>query len=128
MHKYTFKFLALTETITFEVKSSDKDIIEQFIEQMLLIFAKVDTENEKLIVVSHQQNSLDLRNKINAFVDKFKQEMPQLNGVSAYFRKLQEGENFFFLPNVKLETIDNLMLYDYLRAESEGKGVDEVQT
>lgn len=126
MYKYTIKFLALTETIAFDISSPVKETIEEFVKELLFIFARVDEENEKIIVESHQQNSPEIQAKIEEFTNKFKDKLPALNGVPAYFRKLKEGEHFFFLPNLKFEPLENIKLYDYLKAAAEGKDFEEV--
>lgn len=126
MYKYTIKFLALTDTITFDVSSENYDFIDNFVKELLFIFARVDEENQKIIVESYQQNSADTIQKITDFANKYSKGIPQLNAVPAFFRKLKTDEHFFFLPNIKLELIEKLQLYDYLRATSEGKSVDEI--
>lgn len=125
MYQYKIEFLALTDTVAFEIKSQSKEIVEEFVEDMLLIFARVD-ENEKIVVESLQKNSSEIKEKIEIFTDKYKSKLPQLNGIPAYFRKLKENEQFFFLPNIKSDTIDNLKLYDYLRATEKGKSFEEI--
>ena len=119
--------MALTDTISFGVNSPETEIVEEFVQKLLLIFAKVDVENEKVIVESFQQNNPENREKINEFVDEFKTKLPQLNALSAYFRKLKENEHFFFLPNLKFEQKENYKLYDYLRAVAEGVDFKEYE-
>jgi hypothetical protein len=127
MYKYTITFLALNDTISFDINSPNREDVEEFVKELLFIFARVDEENEKIVVESFQQNNPDTITKITAFVDKFKSKMPPINAVSAFFRKLKTDEHFYFLPNLKLETNDNLKLYDHLRAIDEGKDVEEIQ-
>jgi len=116
----------LTDNLSFDINSPNKDTIEEFVKELLFIFAKVDEQNEKVIIESFQQNTPELRQKIREFTDKFKGQIPSLNKVPAYFRKLQNEEHFFFLPNVKLEPFDNIKLYDYLKAAAEGKNFEEL--
>jgi len=127
MYKYTITFLALNDTISFDINSPNRDEVEEFVKELLFIFARVDEENEKIVIESFQQNNPDTIHKITAFVDKFKSKMPPINAISAFFRKLKADEHFYFLPNLKLETNDNLKLYDHLRAIDEGKDVEEIQ-
>ncbi|MBP1631022.1 MAG: hypothetical protein H6Q15_1915 [Bacteroidetes bacterium] len=126
MYKYSIKFLALTDTITFDVSSENFDFIDNFTKELLFIFAKVDEDNQKIIIESYQQNNADTIQKITDFTNKYNKGIPQLNCVSAFFNKLKHDEHFFFLPNIKLETIEKLKLYDYLRAISEDKNFDEI--
>src|ERR1035437_3465633 len=125
MYQYKVEFLALTDKIAFEIKSKSKETVEEFIEDILLIFARVD-ENEKIVVESLQKNSSEIKQKIEIFTDKYKSKLPQLNGIPAYFRKLKEDEQFFFLPNIQSDPFDNLKLFDYLRATEKGKSFEEI--
>lgn len=127
MYKYIITFLALNDTISFDIKSPNKEEVEEFVKELLFIFARVDEEKEKIVIESFQQNNPDTLKKITEFVDRFKLRMPSMNAVSAFFRKLKADEHFYFLPNLKLETNDNLKLYDHLRAIAEGKDVRDLQ-
>ncbi|MBA2584669.1 MAG: hypothetical protein H0V01_14950, partial [Bacteroidetes bacterium] len=124
MYKYKIKFIALSDTFAFEIKSEAKEIVEQFVEDILMIFTRVDA-NEKFVIESLQKNSQEVRQKMELFTDKYKKDLPQLNKISAYFRKLKANEPFFFLPGIQSENVDNLKLYDYLRATEEGKSFEE---
>jgi len=127
MYYYTIAFLALNDTISFDINSPNRDEVEEFVKELLFIFVRVDEENEKIVIESFQQNNPDTINKITAFVDKFKSKMPRINTISPFFRKLKADEHFYFLPNLNLETNDNLKIYAHLRAIDEGKDVEEIQ-
>lgn len=128
MYKYIVTFIALTDTISFQVTSERKESIEDFIEKLLMIFAKADYENQKLNVEAFQTNTDEVRQRITDFVEIFKTTHPPINQLPSYFRKLKHGENFFFLPNIEFDQFENLKLFNYLRAISEGKTFEEVNS
>ncbi|WP_421497668.1 HNH endonuclease [Flavobacterium columnare] len=128
MYSYKFTFLALTDTISFEFKSENRELVEDWSKELMFIFAKIEDETGKVIVEAFQQKNEEKVLKINEFIDKYKTKLPQLNAVSAYFRKLIDKEYFYFLPNLKLDTFQNIQLYDHLRAISEGKDIEEVKS
>jgi hypothetical protein len=125
MFKYIVTFIALTDTISFQVTSDRKEVIEEFVEKLLMIFAKLDYENQKLNVEAFQTNTSEVRKSITDFVEIFKKAHPPINSLTAYFRKLKQNENFFFLPNIEFDQAENLKLFNYLRAISEGKSFEE---
>lgn len=127
MYKYSFSFLALTETISLDIGSESIDTINLFAYKLLLIFGKVDYKSKKITLESFQQNSEEIRTKINEFVNEFNTQLPSINTVSAYFRKLSENEHFFFLHNQHLDTIDEHKLFNYLTAISEEKDYEKSQ-
>lgn len=128
MYKYTIKFIALKETITFVVTSEAEAFVEQFSWELLSVFAPESHENEKITISLLQQNSSEVTQKIQNFTNKFKAKLPRLNSVAAFFRTLSEGERFFFLPNIEIGSFEILKLHDYLKAMSEGKDFDLVHT
>jgi len=125
MFKYRFSFVALTDSANFEIISRLKEPIEEFVKDLLFIFATIN--GEVITVESFQQNSDLLKEKIKTFTEKYKSILPQINGLPAYFRKLNTNENLFFLPNMELNTYDNLKLYNYLTAISEGRDFKKLQ-
>lgn len=125
MYSYKVKFITLKDTIAFEIKSDIKENVEEFVNDILLIFAKIDG-NEKPVIEALQKNTTEIRKRLETFNDKYKAQLPQLNGVPAFFRKLNEGEQFFFLPNVPIDAIHTLKIHNYLRAVAENKSFEEI--
>ncbi|WP_378177857.1 HNH endonuclease [Aquimarina sp. SS2-1] len=119
MYSYQIKFIALDDTIRFELKSPNKKEIEDFAYYIISIFVMIN-EIDQPILNSLQRCTVEKKNGINDFVAKYNSKLPKLNLVSAFFNKLNDNEPFFFLPNIKMELAETIKLRDYLRAEIEG--------
>lgn len=127
MYEYRIKFLALYKNIAFDVKSPIKESIEEFLEDLFIIFAKESTDGRK-VVECYQRNTVELRKQIDLFNEKYKSLMPALNAVPSFFRKLKEDEHFFFLPGNAAEAVDSFKLSNMLRAAEEGKEFEVVES
>jgi hypothetical protein len=125
MYSYKIKFIALQDSIAFEVESEMKEAVEEFVQSVLAIFFKTDDEG-RLCIESLQKYSKEIQDKIDLLNEKYKIYYPQLNQVPAFFRKLKENELFFFLPNLQLDAFENLKFHDYLRATEEGRSFEEI--
>ena len=124
---YKVSFLALTDVLYFEIKTHDEVLINKFIEDLLIIFSKIDIDNEKITVPGLQVNSQIIRSKMEIFAEHYSQLHLSVNKIPAYFRKLKENEQFIFLPNIEIDTTQHLRLFNYLRASNEGKDFLAVQ-
>lgn len=127
MYSYQIKFIALDDTIGFELKSPNKDEVEEFVYDIISIFATVD-ENDRPLIISLQNNSPESITKISDFVSKYNRKLPQVNALKAFFNKLGDKESFFFLPNIKMELAESIKLRDYLRAIKEGLDFGELNS
>lgn len=125
MFKYKINFIALSDSIVFEIMSESKEMIEEFIQGLLLIFSRVEDSGD-IIIESFQKNSPETRQKIDLYTDKYKSIIPQINGVPAFYRKLKENEAYFVIPNMQTETIDKLKFYNYLQTIEKGKSFEEI--
>lgn len=125
MYTYKIKFIVLKDTIAFEIKAENRLVVEGFVNDLLSIFVVISKDN-KLTINSLQEFSEDIENEITKFIDKYKTKLPQLNAVSAFFKKLKFGDKFIFLPNIEMELAESIELRDYLRALDEGKSYEEI--
>ncbi|WP_298541900.1 HNH endonuclease [uncultured Aquimarina sp.] len=127
MYSYQIKFIALEDTIGFELKSPNENEVEEFVYDIISIFATVD-ENDRPLIISLQNNSLENKVEISNFVSKYCEKLPQLNALKAFFNKLKDDDSFFFLPNIKMELAESTKLRDYLRALKEGLDFEELNS
>lgn len=117
MYKYRIKFLALDDTIEFEIKSDAIEIIEQFVDDLLIIFRNKDKYgNNKSTISSLQINTPNINKSIIDFVSKYNEKQPKLNTITAFFRKLKSKEHFFFLPNTDVEQALSIKMRNYLKS------------
>ena len=126
MWKYTFRVLALTESMIFNFSSKHENIVEEFANGLLHIFVKIDETNKPVIDI--QQNSPELQNQIEQFAKKYRNTIPRINGVVAYFKRLKADEKFFFLPVDKIDQILTLRLSDYLKAQASGRDFEKLHS
>lgn len=125
MYSYKIKFIVLNDTIAFEIKSENRLIVEEFVNDLLSIFVVISNDN-KPIINSLQEFSEEIDKAMTEFTNKYKSKLPQLNAVTVFFKKLKYRDKFFFLPNIEMELAESIKLIDYLRALEEGKSYDEL--
>ena len=121
-------FQSLNDTIGFKISSPNKEAIGTFVFNLLVIFSEVDYENQKIKVQTPLKSTDELKKKLDEFVDQYKTQFPQINALSAYFRKLKKDEEFYFLPNPQLIQDDKFKLYNYLRASEANEKFENVQS
>ena len=125
MYSYKIKFIALGDTIAFEINSPDLNVVQVFVNDLLSIFIVI-TEDDKPTIIALQELSTEINAELTRFIEKYKSRLPQLNAVAAFFKKLEENEKFFFLPNIEMELAESIKLRDSLRAIKEGKTYEEL--
>jgi len=118
-----FEFLAKSESTGLLVASPDEEKLLDFINDFLPIFSIPDEEGN-YTVICLQKNTQELRQKIESVNEKYKDKIPQLNGLPAYFRKLKDDEHFYILPNYEFDQVDRYKLIAHLQALHEGINTD----
>lgn len=120
MYSYIIEFFTLNDSIRFKMMSSNEFEVNDFVNDLLSIFITID-KDKKPLLNTLQKYSNENKKNISAFTDKYKIRLPQLNSLSAFFRKLKPNEWFIFLPNMEIEHIEWLKLKEYLKVISECK-------
>lgn len=112
MNTFNVTFLGLSKIFAFEIKS-DKDIQPIFNDFMSLFITDIDYENFTIQINILQQNTEDFRKKLDLFVQKYKQNKPEIQKLNTYFKDFEENEYFFFLPNSTFskEQLNQLTIY-----------------
>lgn len=112
--------------MTFESTTS----IDQFSNDFMLLFVKeedIDRENHKINIKSLQQNTTELRQRIDTFIDKYKDSNVKVFQLRSYFQKLTEGEHFLIWPGNPLTTEQRMDFYNYLTSLQEGKDYETIK-
>ncbi len=115
MNTFRVSFLALSRSFDFEMKS-DMDIIPIFNDFMSAFITDIDYENFTIKINSLQQNTKEFREKLDLFIQKYKNNKPEIQKLNTYFKDFVEDEYFFFLPNCMLPKEQINQLYTYLIA------------
>lgn len=124
MDSFKITILALSRSIDLEFKS-DK-LIEEFKSDIMFSLAKdIDYENKTATIESLQINTLEIRNKFSAIVDKYKNLEVKMNQINSYFKDLKDDEYFFIFPN-SIKESERFQCYNYLTAKAEGKDYQKV--
>lgn len=132
MKSLRISFLALSRSTDLEIKSQSS--IDEIASDFFVAFAKeIDYENKKINIEQLQENTADLRKKIDFIVRKYKSSIPIINQLNTYFKDLKENEYFFFFINSNISSEQSFQLYNYLSAlnnnedfEVESKEMDEL--
>lgn len=66
---------------------------------LMRVFAtEVDEGNQKMVCNALNQNTSELRGRIDDYIAKYSASNPRVNKLRDYFKSLEEGENFFVYP------------------------------
>lgn len=126
MPESNFTLKAYGDTISFRVSSPKQDTINQFSFAFSSLFDGLMNYETKTIKPLFQ-NTEELKNKVIGFVDLYKAQIPQLNMVSAFFRKLEPEETFFIFPFADLDQKFSITISNYLSSIAEGRDFDDIQ-
>jgi len=111
--------------MTFESPTS----IDEFTNDFMFLFAKeedIDRENHKVNIQSLQQNTPELREKVDEFVEHYKDINIKVFQLRSYFQKLTVGENFLIWTGATLTSEQRTQFYNYLTSLQEGKDYEMV--
>jgi hypothetical protein len=128
MKKLDFSFLALSHSIDMTFESTVS--IDQLSNDFVLLFVKeedIDRENHKINIKSLQQNTAKLRQRVDAFIDHYKDANIKVFQLHSYFQKLTEGEYFLIWPGNPLTTEQRMDFYNYLASLQEGKDYNTIK-
>lgn len=117
---YEVEFLFFKNSIVFTIRTSTEENMNIFLDDLFLIFSTLNADDGTYTIQGVQTYNENLDNKFSSFVQKYKHQLPELNGILAQLRKLNNGEKFIFLPKQKMETEQRIRLRSYLKAENEG--------
>ena len=100
MTEFSIMLFSLKANPILEFKSNE--MIDDVIMEFINIFeCTVNSEIFQIQIKSLQQNTSELKNNINIFIDKYKSTAPTINKLNSFLNKLDKNEYFYLLPNVK---------------------------
>lgn len=128
MVKIEFSLLSLSHStdMSFEATKS----IDEFVNNFQLIFAEekdIDFENRKIHIKSPQQNTPILRERVNEFIENFKDLDIRIFKLRDYFKKLKEGEYFIIFNRESMTTEQQNQKIKSLISLKTGISVEEMQ-
>lgn len=93
MKNFSIKFLALSRSVDIDVNSEHE--IDKIVSDLLMVFAKeIDYKSFTISIDSLQQNTEDLRNKMNSVVQSYKDYEPKFHRINSYLNELKDNEYF----------------------------------
>lgn len=117
-HHCNFTLKGLNDAFSFKVSSNNKQNVDKFFYAFLMLFPGVMDLKTKTIQC-FTSNSEELRRNLRDFVSDH-QEMPMLNGIEAFVRKLAENEAFYVIPDFIPTQGESVRLANYLKAHQDG--------
>jgi hypothetical protein len=121
MEELGLSFFAISKSINFKF-STISEQLDILINDFLLIFTKtIDYENQKINIQSLQTNTAELRDKVNKFVQKYKDIEPKVHRFNSYFKTLKDNELFYFLPEFKIDQKQTNLIFIELASLQENK-------
>lgn len=125
MKNFSIKFLALSRSVDIDVNSEHE--IDKIVADLLMVFAKeIDYKSFTISIDSLQQNTEDLRNKMNSVVQYYKDYEPKFQRINSYLNDLKDNEYFFIIPNATISKEESFQFYSYLLAIERGEDFEKM--
>ena len=112
-----FSLKDLNETLDIGYSENNGDVILEFIS----IFDFTITEQRCISLPSEQQYSKEMKERLNLFIEKYKQAIPAIQRLSKKFNSLENGEYFYILPVCEM---DSKMKYELEKGLSKLNKID----
>lgn len=127
MADFAFRFFALSKSTSFfKLSSSKEETIHEFQFNFLAIFmSNVDFEKQKADIQNPQQNTQDIREKVNDFVRHYSVAEPRIHQLNEYFKQLKENERFFIYLGDSITQETNDLIFDLLMSMELNKPYEE---
>ena len=109
MKNFSIKFLALSRSVDIDVNSEHE--IDKIVSDLLMVFAKeIDYKSFTISIDSLQQNTEDLRNKMNSVVQYYKDYEPKFHRINSYLNELKDNEYFFLTQQFPKRKVSNSII------------------
>lgn len=125
MKNFRISFIALSKSVDMDIKSEHE--VDNIVTDLLMVFAKeIDYKSFKISINSLQQNTEDLRNKMNSVVQHYKDYEKKIQRINSYLNDLKDNEYFFILPDTTISKEKSFQFYNYLLAIERGEDFEEM--
>ena len=126
MKKIEFSFIAISHSTDLIFESTTS--IDDFAYNFMLLFVEQEIDNEFHNVTGQilQQNTPELRNKVDAFVEHYKLLNIKIYKLHSYFQKLTVGEYFIIWTGTVLTIEQRTNFYSYLGSLKDGRDFETV--
>jgi len=118
-----FTLQAAEDSISFDVKSTEEQAISRFSIDFLRVFPNV-LNIENMTINSLTNNSEEIQNNFKTFTAQYP-NIPKLNAIEAFLRRLEIGESFYVIPSRLLSQAQTISIINYLNAQQEGIEYEE---
>lgn len=123
----TYSLISLSRTSDLSISTSDP--YDTVTTDFLMLFVNdgdVDEENRKISIQSLQQNTKEIREKFDDFIDKYQAKDKKIFQFRSYFQSLEEDEYFMLWPTENLDNEKRTQLHQYLTSLKEGIDFNEI--
>ena len=119
-------FIALSRSTDLTI-SLEGAGIGAYNELMLVFASEADLERRKMVCNALNQNTAEVRARIKAFIEAYKDKNPRIQKLGDYFKDLEEGEYFFVYPSAEPMPFEiSEKLHHYLVSLQDGVSYDVV--
>jgi len=101
MHNFVIMFFSLKGQSVMEFQGEEEQLNSLILEFISIFSHHIDEDSFKIEISSLQKKTDSLRLAVEGFVDKYKSVVPPINKLNTFINKLDDGEFFYILPNVK---------------------------
>lgn len=127
MYKTKVHLISLEDNLSFEVSVPDKESLDTFLFTAFGIFLETRPGVDEPILEGFQRNTLKVRKHFDELADQLKTELPAIQTIPAFFRRLKDDEAFIVLPGYEIGQKGALDLRMLLQSKAEGRPLEEVR-
>jgi len=125
MNELGLSLFSLSKSIDFKFSATSENL-EFLTGDFISIFSQtIDYENQKITINSLQKNTSELREKVNIFVQKYKDIEPKVFRFNDYFKTLKDNELFYFLPELEIDQKQASLIFMELASLQENKNFSD---
>lgn len=121
MERYKFSFIFLDASKDLEIAADEKDIRAVVTEFAASLAVDIDFSNHVIKLSYYRKNDEQLRRNIDALVNRFKAQVPQIQQLPRLFKEQPDEEFFFIGYNIELSEDDLLKVNASLEYLNAGK-------
>ncbi|MBM0511436.1 HNH endonuclease [Aeromonas hydrophila] len=121
MFEYWTTLVSEEKKVSFSIQCSPDDLPHYIYELLTSFGMTINHETGEILIPSLLTNTLELRTKIYAYVDKYKDKSPRINKLRTFIQDLKDNTYFYMLPNKsELSQKDHFMVLGELTSHIKG--------